>query len=49
MEKEYSKRMFGCGLITAVGKNLNDFMCDGLYKFSRFTRNDTVSGLFTTA
>ena len=49
MEKEYSKRMFGCGLITAVGKNLNDFMCDGLYKFSRFTRNDTVSGLITTA
>ena len=41
--------MFGCGLITTVGKNLNDFMCGRLYKFSRFTRNDTVSGLITTA
>ena len=41
--------MFGCGLITTVGKNLNDFMCGRLYKFSRFTRNDTVSGLITNA
>ena len=41
--------MFGCGSITTVGKYLNDFMCGRLYKFSRFTRNDTVSGLITTA
>jgi len=41
--------MFGCGFITTVGKNLNDFMCGRLYKFTRFIRNDTVSGLITTA
>ena len=41
--------MFECGFITTVGKNPNDFMCGRLYKFSRFTRNDTVSGLITTA
>ena len=41
--------MFGCGFITIVGKNHNDFMCGRLYKFSHFTRNDTVSGLNTTA
>ena len=41
--------MFGCGFITIVGKNLNDFMCGRLYKFTRFIRNDTVSGLITTA
>ena len=41
--------MFGCGFITTVRKNLNDFMCGRLYKFFRFTRNDTVSGLITTA
>ena len=41
--------MFGCGFIMTVGKILNDFMCGRLYKFSRFTRNDTVSGLITTA
>ena len=40
--------MFGCVFITTVGKYL-DFMCGRLYKFSRFTRNDTVSGLITTA
>ena len=32
-----------------IGKNLNDFMCGRLYKFTRFTRNDTVSGLIMTA
>jgi len=41
--------MFGWGFITTVRKNINDFMCGRLYKFSRFTRNDTVSGLITTA
>ena len=41
--------MFGYGFITTVGKNLNDFMCGRLYKFTRFIRNDTVSGLITTA
>ena len=41
--------MFGCGFITTVGKYLNDFMCGRLYKFTRFIRNDTVSGLITTA
>ena len=41
--------MFGCGFIMTVGKILNDFMCGRLYKFSRFTQNDTVSGLITTA
>jgi hypothetical protein len=41
--------MFGCRFITTVGKNFNEFMCGRLYKFSRFTRNDTVSGLITTA
>ena len=41
--------MFGCGFIKTVGKYLNDFMCGRLYKFSRFTRNDTVSGLIPTA
>ena len=41
--------MFGCGFITTVGKKLNDFMCGRLYKFTRFIRNDTVSGLITTA
>ena len=41
--------MFGCGFITTVGKNLNDFMCGRLYKFTRFIRNDTVSVLIMTA
>ena len=40
--------MFGYGFITTVVKNSNDFMCARFYNFSRFTRNDTVSGLITT-
>lgn len=49
MKKGIFQRMFGCGFIMTVGKILNDFMCGRLYKFSRFTRNDTVSGLIITA